>query len=170
MEGKNNHMKKTLLSLVAVALFVVVAPSAFAQAQWSAVASTGAIQPGSAPHAWGGPTLQFAGASVGTIVARYNVTNTFGAAISSMPGWSQLRAAIDDNTAAGSVRVRLVEVPHCNNVEKTLCALGSIDTLGTQCPICQYPPLDFSLNSYYVEVLMNRNANVALSVTAVDLY
>lgn len=162
---------KTLVSLTALALVLVLAPTAFAQADWSANATTGAIRPGSAPHTWFGPSLTFAGANVGQIISRYNVTNTFGSSASSIMPWTTLRASIDDNSPFASVRVRLVEVKRCQNQEVTLCTLGSIDTPGTQCPVCTFAtPVDFFNYEYYVEVTMNRSANVPVQVTGLNLF
>lgn len=163
---------KTLVSFSALALVLVLAPTALAQADWTAVASTGVIQPGSAPHAWAGPSLTFAGANLGQVVARYNVTNTYGSSFGGpIPPWTTLRASINDNSINASVRVRLVEVKHCQNQEVTLCVIGSSDVPGTQCPSCTFAtPLDFSNYQYYVEVLEFRNANVPVSVTGLEIF
>ncbi|HEY0142320.1 MAG TPA: hypothetical protein VGF48_15585 [Thermoanaerobaculia bacterium] len=162
---------KTLVSLTALAVVLVLAPAALAQSDWTANATTGVVRPGSAPHTWIGPSISFAGASTGQIVTRYNVTNTFGSASSSVMPWTTLRASIDDNSVAGNVRVRLVEVKHCQNQEVTLCVLGSSDLPGTQCPVCTFAtPVDFSNYEYFVEVIMNRTANVPLTVTGLNLY
>lgn len=163
---------KTFVSLSVLALVLVLAPAAFAQADWTANATTGVIRPGSAAHTWTGPSLTFSGAAVGQITARYNVTNTWGtAAGGSIPPWTTLRASIDDNSINANVRVRLVEVKRCQNQEVTLCVISSTDVAGTQCPICTIPTaLDFANYEYYVEVLMNRNANVPVSVTGLNLF
>ncbi|HEY0142321.1 MAG TPA: hypothetical protein VGF48_15590 [Thermoanaerobaculia bacterium] len=163
---------KTLVSLSALALVLVLAPTAFAQSDWTANATTGAIRPGSAPQAWFGPSLGFSGASLGTIVSRYNVTNTWGTAAGGpIPPWTWLRASIDDSTASGFVSVRLFEVRHCSNQAVLMCEIVSADVPGTQCPVCKLPyQLDFSTHEYYVEVTMNRNMNVPLTVTGLNLF
>lgn len=163
---------KTFVSLSVLALALVLAPAALAQSDWTANATTGVIRPGSAPHTWVGPSLTFSGTTTGQVVSRYNVTNTYGSSFGgTIPPWTTLRASIDDNSPFANVRVRLVEVKHCQNQEVTLCVIGSVDTAGTQCPICTFTnPLDFANYEYYVEVIQSRSANVPVSVTGINLY
>jgi hypothetical protein len=66
---------KTLVSLSALALLLVFALPASAQQDWSAVASTGEVDPASAQHAYSGASILFDPATTGKILARYNVTN-----------------------------------------------------------------------------------------------
>jgi hypothetical protein len=152
---------KTLISMALLALLFAAVPAS-AQMDWSSVGSTGTVDPAAAAiYGYTGPTINFAPGSIGTIVARYQVTNTFGSATSPIAPWNTLRAAIDDNSVNASVRVRLVEVDRCSRVERTLCALGSVDVAGTQCPTCVFAaPIDFLNHSYYVEVTLFRNAVV----------
>src|SRR5258706_3123865 len=125
------------LSSLALAVFLSALPAAAQSYDWSNTGSTGNFLEGSFFRATStGPTLKFRSTSTGTIVKRYLVTNTFGSAINSIPGWTNLRAAFTDDSANGSVTVKLFKVDNCSDAETLLCEIDSANGSGVQCGNC----------------------------------
>jgi hypothetical protein len=151
---------KTILRLAVLAVFLTALPAS-AQLDWSSVGSTGQVDPTSVPHGFTGSDIHHAPAATGPIVARYQVTNTFGSSASFIPPWRFFMASFVDNSAAAAVSFRVFEISRCENHETTLCEIRSIDAPGEQCAECKLiKPMDFSLNTYFIEVRMNRTAVV----------
>lgn len=156
------------ISLFGLLLVVsLLAIPAFAQTtyDWSMIGSAGHVDPSStSAYAHAGPALKFATGWTGTIVARYPVTNTYGSATSFSPPWQYFILSYANNSALGSVSARLMRVDHCSSDEEEMCHVNGGNTSGANaCGYCLFNPgeLDFSNNSYYVEVTMTRSAPTA---------
>lgn len=167
---------KHIVRLVVAALFLVSLP-AYSQLpppmHWNMVGSTTTLDETSAPHAYTDMSLHFGGAALGSIVARYPVTNVFGSGITTVPPWSILEVAHTDNGPNAFVSATLFEVNRCTRVRVPLCTINSLDgPAGTVCQRCTWAtPTDFGQNIYYVEVRLSRN-NVAgiPSVESLSIY
>lgn len=127
---------------------------------WTAVGSTGAVDELSLPaFAASGATLGFAGASSATsVVARYNVTNTFdNNAIPTQPGWMTMELT-SFAPAGTSVSAKLVKVHRCDGVVTSICTASNVGGGGPSCSFCKIAPatIDFSNDLYYVEVTLTR--------------
>jgi hypothetical protein len=154
-------MSRRLLFVLAL----LVTPSVLAQStyDWSMVGSAGIVDPGSpAAHAFAGPALKFATGWTGTITARYPVTNTYGSSVDVTPPWQYLILSYSNNSALGTVTARLMRVSHCSSDEEQMCSTSG-GSSGTGCTHCLFNPgeLDFSDNSYYVEVTLTRSSPTA---------
>jgi hypothetical protein len=150
--------------LLAVSLLAI---PALAQStyDWSMIGSAGSVDPSSsAAYAHAGPALKFATGWTGTIVARYPVTNTYGSSVDVTPPWQYLILSYANNSALGTVSARLMRVSHCSSDEEEMCHVNGGNTAGeSACGHCLFNPgeLDFSDNSYYVEVTLTRSAPTA---------
>ncbi len=154
--------KPGLLVLTLIALALPAA--AQTTYDWSMPGVVGVLSPASAfKVTFTGPTLKFSTPSTGDIVARYQVTNTYGSGTSKMPAWTTLWGTYLDNSASGSVTVKLFEVDQCSGTETQLCSISSSDSAASQCTSCTFASntFDFSANTYYVEVTLSRSATSA---------
>ena len=162
------------LSILLAALFLAIPATAQTVYDWSHVGSTGVVgDTGAFSYTHAGPTMRFRSISTGTIVARYNVTNTYGSGSSLTPPWTTLTAAFTDDSSLGSVTVKLIELDKCSNTETTICTINSSDSGSLQCETCSFSSstFDFANNSYYVEVTLARTsttANEQIHTVAVD--
>jgi hypothetical protein len=151
---------KALTSWSVLALLLLALPVAAQPYDWSNVGSVGIIPAGTG-HTFTGPSFTFSAARTGTLIARYDVTNTYGGAIDKTPPWTSLTAAFTDNSSLGAVSVRLFQVDKCSNAESDICALSSSD--GGTCDTCTFgsSTFDFANNFYYVEARITRTATSA---------
>ena len=158
---------KTAARLFACAvLTLALAPAAHAAKDWTAVASTGAIDNTSLGFfAFNGPALTYlsGSSSLLPVVARYNVTNTFdNNSNPDKPGWSILELGYDNaGGPAGAVQATLFQVEPCTGVQTVLCVVNSNANTTNSCtPPCQFSSaaIDFSLHLYYIQVRLTRNA------------
>jgi hypothetical protein len=151
--------------LVLLVALLMAHPAAAQSYDWSNTGSTGNFLNNSFFNATAtGPTLKFKSVFTGTIVKRYLVTNTFGSSTSSIPGWTTLRAAFTDDSANGSVVIKLFKIAKCDNTETQLCEIDSSDASGVQCESCALASssdVDFANFSYWVEVTLSRTATSA---------
>jgi hypothetical protein len=87
-----------MLSFVVAALFLAALPLAAQTGTWTAVGSTGVVDESAAAiYAFGITNLTYLANSTTPIVARYNVTNTWGA--SDTPPWKTLKMGYLDTGA-----------------------------------------------------------------------
>jgi hypothetical protein len=156
---------KIITRLFALALFAAAMPALAQTHDWTSVGNGGRVAPGGAfKLTWTGPTLKFNTFSTGDIVARYPVTNTYGSGTSKTPAWTTLWATYRDNSALGSVTVRLYEADKCTAALTLICTITSSDSSSTaQCNSCTFSSstFDFANNTYFVEVTLNRTATSA---------
>jgi hypothetical protein len=149
----------TSLSVLALVLFALPA-AAQVTYDWSNVGSVGIIAAG-AGHNFLGPSFTFSPARTGTLTTRYNVTNTVGGGIDKTPTWTTFSAAFTDNSASGSVSLRLFQVDKCNNTETLICSITSSD--GGSCDSCTFgsSTFDFANNFYYIQANITRTSTSA---------
>jgi hypothetical protein len=152
-------MKRALLSFVAAALFLAALPLAAQTGTWTAVGSTGVVDESAAGiYAFGSTNLTYLGASTAPIVARYNVTNTWG--MSDTPPWTTLEMGYFDNNAFSSVRADLFQVDTCTGRQTLICTVTSIDAASPTCNKCSFTPaINFGISLYYVQVTLTHTAS-----------
>jgi hypothetical protein len=151
---------KATVSLSVLALLLLTLPAAGQAYDWSNVGSVGITQAG-AGHVFTGPTFTFSSSRTGTLIARYNVTNTYGGGISKTPPWTTFTAAFTDNSSLGVVNLRLMQVDKCSNAETQICSISSSD--GASCDTCTFgsSTFDFANNFYYVDARITRSSTSA---------
>lgn len=156
-------MKRVWVSLAITVLFLAALPLAAQTGTWTAVGSTGVIDESAAGiYAFGSTNLTFLGAATGTIVARYNVTNTWGGGNNDAPPWNFLQMGYFDSNAATSVRADLFKVDPCSGTQTLLCTINSNDFTAPTCSTCTIPGgLNFAASVYYVQVTLTRTAATA---------
>lgn len=129
---------------------------------WTAIGSTGVVDESSAnAYAFGAADIGFRGGSPATtLIARYNVTNTFdNNPDPNFPGWTTLEmgSSAPLNTI---VEARLFRLRACDNQLELLCIARNRSN-DAPCAKCEIPqPIDFTSNLYYVEVSLDRTAAV----------
>ena len=156
-------MKKVWLSLC----LVLLALPASAQMDWSIVGSGGVVDESSTSlYQFTGATIEFKAGQTGTITVRYPIT-AYGNANGLQPPWDTLKLTGIDDSASGSVTVKLISVDECSGEEEELC---SVNASGT-CSICLFPPnIDFTVYSYYLEGTLTRSSTSANeSITIISL-
>lgn len=159
-------MKSPLVSLV-FALLLAPLSLAAQTANWTAVASTGAIDEASlAAYETNGALLQHAAGSVTPIVARYNVDSFI-----DEPVWDNLELGYFDNAAGSAVSAVLYRVDPCTGNRVAVCTINSIDSAVATCLRCSFShQMDFDVYLYYVEVTITRNAtNLTPSIRSLRL-
>lgn len=154
-------MTKAIVRCTVLALFLAALPLAAQSGVWTAVGSTGTIDEASLPiYAVNTNNLTFLGASTGTVVARYNVTNTFGGGLTDAPPWTTLEMTYFDIAATSSVSATLFRVNRCTNAFSVVCGVASVDATAPTCVSCNFPAgaINFATDSYVVEVRLSRTA------------
>ncbi len=148
-----------LARLSTIALFLTALPLAAQTGTWTAVASTGAIDDNSLlAYQTGTVGLQHLPNFLTAIIARYNVTNTFGGGMDDTPPWNTLDLGYFDNSNQGQVTASLIQVDPCTGVATTICSKTSVDN-GSNCVSCLFTaPMDFSRFNYVVEVVVSRSS------------
>jgi hypothetical protein len=147
-----------VLVLAAVALFVTALTASAQMGTWTAVGSTGTVDPQQVNlfAVTNGTRLGFAGGTGNTIVARFNVTNTWG--ISDTPPWTTLEVGAL-NSSLNPVTATLYRVDPCTGVRNQICrATNDIAGSTGVCVSCQFPNNSFNFANflYYVEVSISR--------------
>ena len=152
-------MKKLqLLAIATVAL--LAAPVASFASHWTSICSAGAIDEADLNlYAVSNSSLTFRGGAIGTVSARYNVTNT------SVPGdntppYTTLQLGSLDTSLFGSVAATLYEVNPCNGAITAICTVRSTTQPFADCNTCTFPntTFNFSTNLYYVIVTLLRTS------------
>jgi hypothetical protein len=154
-------MRRTFLPLAAAFLFLVALPLSAQTGTWTAVASTGVIDEASAGiYQFGTVNLTYNGAgSLANIVARYNVTNTWGGGALDTPPWTWLEMGYVDNNPSVAVRADLIQVNPCTGAQVIICTVGSLDATAATCNRCNFTaPMNFATNLYYVQVTLSRTS------------
>ena len=155
---------KIITRLLALSLLIAAIPLAAQTHDWTTIGGTGIVSKDSAfKVAFTGPTLRFTSISTGDLVARYPITNTYGSGTSKTPPWTTLWATFLDNSANGSVTVRLYQVDKCSGNETLICTINSANNASVQCSTCTFSSstFDFANNTYWAEVTLNRSATSA---------
>jgi hypothetical protein len=137
-------------------------PLAAQTGTWTAVASTGVVDESAAGiYAFGSTNLGYnAAGSVAPIIARYNVTNTFGGGVSDTPPWTRLELGYFDSSAMSSVRADLFRVNPCTGTQVLICSVTSVDATAPTCLQCGITAgFNFANFLYYVQVTVSRTSN-----------
>lgn len=153
-------MKSRLVPLVLALLLLPLSLSA-QNGTWTAVASSGDIDETSLGlFAVQGPLLFHAPGAVGNVVARYNVTNTFGGGVSDFPGWNTLELGYFDAAAGTQVTATLFQVNPCTGASVIVCVVTSVDNAAPACATCMFGGGAFNFGNflYFVEVTVQRAA------------
>lgn len=156
-------MKRHVVLFAAAALLLTSLTASAQTGQWTAVGSTGALEPTQVPlfGVIGGTRLGFnplGGSSAGTLVARFNVTNTFGGGIDDTPPWTTLEVGAL-NTVLDPVSATLYRVNPCTGARTRICtATNNVAGSAGACVSCTFPSttFNFATSLYYVEVSISR--------------
>jgi hypothetical protein len=152
-------MKRTLVTFAVAFLFLAALPLAAQTGTWTAVGSTGVMDESAAGiFQFGTTNLTYNGAgSLNPIIARYNVTNTFGGAASDTPPWQFLEMGYLDTNPQVAVQATLFRVDPCTGAQIPLCTVVSSDAATSVCKRCQFTAgVNFATNLYYVQVVLTR--------------
>jgi hypothetical protein len=167
-------MKSRALVLAAVALFMTALTASAQIGTWTAVGSTGTVEPTQVGlfGTFGGTRLGFnpALAAAATITARFNVTNTWGGGMRDTPPWTMLEVgALNTNTGVDLVAATLYRVDPCTGNRTAICtAINNVAGGNGACVTCTFASTTFNFANflYYVEVSITRmaaNGNPQLS-------
>ena len=158
-------MTKKVTLLAAAVLFLTAFSASAQTGRWTALGSTGSVDPDS--PAWdviGDTGLGFdpaGGSSAGTIIAYYNVTNTWGGGSDDSPAWTRLEVGARNTSVFDTVTGRLYEVDPCTGAWTQICSVVN-DTAGSSgvCEQCTFAStsVDFGQNLYLVKVEITRTA------------
>ena len=156
-------MRKVIV-LSAAAILLLTALGASAQTgTWTAVGSTGTVDPTQVSlfGVFTGTQLGFAAAgNPGTIVARFNVTNTYGGGLRDTPPWTTLEVGAI-NTTLDPITARLYHVDPCSGKRTLICSVtNNIAGATGVCASCTFANTTFNFlnNLYYVEVTITRTS------------
>lgn len=155
-------MKRTMIRCAVFALFLTAGPIAAQQQAWTSVGSTGTIDRASLGlYATNVASLGFQPAPTGTVVARYNVTNTFGGGFTDTPPWNVFEMTYFDNSPSSQVSAVLYEVDRCTGAITVVCSMSSVDAAGNTCTRCSFATgtLNFATSHYVAEVRVSRSLN-----------
>lgn len=157
---------KTLARLArftAAALFLTALPAAAQTGTWTAVASTGALDDSSLSITDVGTVgLQHKPNILSAVIARYNVTNTWG--LDDTPPWNTLELGYFDNSSLGQVTATFWQVDPCTGTATPICSKTSADN-GANCVSCLFTiPIDFSRFNYVVEVTVSRSSTAVTPI------
>lgn len=158
---KEESVKKTTVCCAVFALFLTALPMAAQTGVWTAVGSTGSIDEASLGiFAVGTTNLLHQAGAVGTVISRFNVTNTYGGAISDAPPWTTLELTYFDIDPASTVSATLFRVNRCSNASSVVCGVTSVDNNLVTCVTCTFPAgsINFATGNYVVEVRVSRTA------------
>ena len=155
-------MKKTIL-LATTVLFLTAFSASAQTGTWTAVGSTGTVDPTQVGlfGVFNGTRLGFnpaGGSASQIIVARFNVTNTYGGSIDDTPGWTTLEVGAV-NSSFNPVTARLYRVDPCTGNRILICTANNNFAGSTgQCANCTFASntFDFANFLYYVEVSITR--------------
>lgn len=155
-------MNRAVTRLAVLAFFLAALPVAAQTGAWTAVGSSGSIDEAALGiFATSGAALEHQAGTTGTVVARYNVTNTFGGGLTDAPPWGVLEMTYFDNSASSNVAAVLLQVDRCTGVVTVLCSVNGSDFGETTCRRCTFAAgsINFAASDYFVEVRLSRNVD-----------
>ena len=154
-------MKTRILALAVVALFLAAFAASAQTGTWTAVGSTGTVDPTQVAQfgVFNGTRLGFnpaGGSNAGTLTVRFNVTNTYGGGVSDVPPWTTLEVGAVNSSAFDPVAATLYKVNPCTGARTAICT--ATNTVGSSCAVCTFAAgtINFGANLYYVEVTISR--------------
>jgi len=155
-------MKIRILALALAALFLATFAASAQTGTWTAVGSTGTVDPQQVGlfGVIGGTRLGFnpaGGSNAGILTVRFNVTNTYGGGVSDVPPWTTLEVGAVNSSAFDPVAATLYKVNPCTGARTAICT--ATNTVANSCAICTFPAgtINFGANLYYVEVTITRS-------------
>jgi hypothetical protein len=155
-------MKIRILALAVVALFLAAFAASAQTGTWTAVGSTGAIDPASVgiSAVFGGTRLGFSSQTGNTIVTRFNVTNTYGGAFNDITPWTTLELGAVNASGVDPVTATLYKVNPCTGARSAVCTVtNTTGSTSGACATCSFAAgtINFGANLYYVEVSITRS-------------
>jgi hypothetical protein len=154
-------MKIRPVLFTAVVLFLTALTASAQTGTWTAVGSTGTVDPTQVAlfGVIGGTRLGFnpaGGSNAGTIVARFNVTNTWGGGTRDNPPWTTLEVGGVNTSGFDIVAATLYRVNPCTGARTAICTANN--TISNSCATCVFPNTTFNFTNflYYVEVSITR--------------
>ena len=151
-------MNRFLLFFVTLAL-LGTSLNSVAQSGWTSACSAGATidEASLSLYQTNGSSLLFRPGMIGTITARYNVTNTASPS-SSIPPWTTFELGYT-NRANAEITATLVQVKPCTGETTTICSMTTQRGVLLNCITCTFPvgTIDFSNYVYYVQVDITRS-------------
>jgi hypothetical protein len=159
-------MKIRVLALVVVALFLAAFAASAQTGTWTAVGSTGTVDPQQVAlfGVIGGTRLGFnpaGGSSSAILTARFNVTNTYGGAVNDATPWTTLELGAVNATGIDPVAATLYRVNSCTGARTAICtATNTTGSSSGACVTCTFAAgaVNFGANLYYVEVTITRGS------------
>lgn len=157
-----------MLCVFAAATLLTMPLTSSAQSGWTSGCSAGATidETSASLYQTNGPSLLFRAGVIGTITARYNVTNT-AAPSSATPPWTTLELGYTNRVNA-EITATLVQVEPCTGETTTICSVTTQRGVLLNCITCTFPvgTIDFSNYVYYVQVDITRPVAAVLSPQA----
>jgi hypothetical protein len=170
-------MKTRVLVLATAALILATMTATAQTGTWTAVGSTGTVNPPQVAlfTVFNGTRLGFtAGGTIpNTLLARFNVTNTWGGFQSDAPPWTLLEVGALNTSTADPVSATLYRVNTCTGVRTAICT--ATNTLGSStgaCVSCSFSSGTFNFTSflYYVEVSITRADNASPQLSTLRIH
>jgi hypothetical protein len=157
-------MKNRIFVLAALSLFLIAFTASAQTGTWTAVGSTGTVDPTQVGQfgVVGGTRLGFnplIGSNAATIIARFNVTNTWGGGAKDTPPWTTLEVGAF-NSVLDPVVATLYRVNPCNGARTAICtATNNVAGTAGACVFCSFvnTTFNFATSLYYVEVTITRS-------------
>jgi len=159
-------MKIRTLALAVVALFLAAFAASAQTGTWTAVGSTGAVDPQQVGlfGVIGGTRLGFnpaGGSNAGILTVRFNVTNTYGGGLRDAPPWTTLELGALNATGIDPVTATLYKVNPCTGARSAVCTVtNTTGSTSGACATCSFAAgtINFGANLYYVEVSITRSS------------
>lgn len=159
-------MKTRILALAAAALFLAAFAASAQTGTWTAVGSTGTVDPAMIGMAgvFGGTNIGFSPTFVttpATLMVRFNVTNTFGGGMTDIMPWTTLEVGAVSTAGGSVVAATLYRVDRCTGRRTPICTASNTSAGSSGfCVPCTFPAgtVNFGANLYYyyVEVMIGR--------------
>ena len=132
-------MNKSLLCAIAALALLAGPVTTFAQSGWTSPCSAGATidETSVGLYQVNAASLLFRAGRIGTVTARYDVTNT---AVPSVPvtPWTTLELGYFD-PAGGNITATLFQVEPCTGRVTTICTVTSLPATAPTCVKCTFP-------------------------------
>jgi hypothetical protein len=155
-------MNRAIVRCAVLAWFLAALPMAAQSGAWTAAGSTGAIADLSLGiYGFSNASLVHRAGVTGTVLANYNVTNTFGGGLTDTPPWTTLEVTWFDNSPNISIAAVLLQVDRCTGAITVLCNVSAVDNPAVTCNTCNFPAgsINFANSAYFVQVRMARGVN-----------
>jgi hypothetical protein len=167
---------KTRVLVLAAALILATMSATAQTGTWTAVGSTGTVNPPQVGlfTVFNGTRLGFtSGGTSNTLFVRFNVTNTWGGFDSDAPTWTILEVGALNTSTTDPVVATLYRVNPCTGLRTTICT--ATNTLGSSsgaCASCSFASNTFNFASflYYVEVSITRTDTASPQLSTLRIH